>query len=154
MEIIIGAVVFGLIVIAIIVMVIINFSYRGVKKMREQIEDDHYQHLKQKEQKEKHPFGKDYFKSAGPKKQQTTARPANKSQEEKPKPQERPKQQEKPKPQEQPRQQTAEQDFQKETARRTVTTDSNVTIIDDRQTGDKRKIFDDKDGEYVEFEEV
>jgi hypothetical protein len=146
MEIIIGAVVFGLIIIAIIVMVIINFSYRGVKKMREQIEDGRYQHLKEKEQKEKHPFGKDYFKSAATKKQQT-ARPASKPQEEKPK-------QQKTKQQEQPRQQTAQPNNQKETVRRTVTTDSNVTIIDDRHTGDKRKIFDDKDGEYVEFEEV
>ena len=148
MEIIIGAVVFGLIIIAIIVMVIINFTYRSIKKRREDMEDDYYQHLKEKEQKEKHPFGKDYFKSAAPKKQQPKAKPAYQSSEPKPK------QQERPKPQEQARQQTAEQDFQKETARRTVTTDSNVTIIDDRQTGDKRKIFDDKDGEYVEFEEV
>ena len=147
MEIIIGAIVFGLIIIAIIVMVVINFTYRGVKKMREQMDDDRYRQMKEKEQKEKHPFGKDYFKSAAPKKQQAP-RPSNKKQEEKPK------QQERPKPQEQARQQTAEQDFQKETVRRTVTTDSNVTIIDDRQTGDKRKIFDDKDGEYVEFEEV
>ena len=141
MEIIIGAIVFGLIIIAIIVMVVINFTYRGVKKMREQIDDDRYRQMKEKEQKEKHPFGKDYFKSAAPKKQQT-ARPVNKSQEEK------------PKQQEQPRQQTTEPNFQKETARKTVTTDSNVTIIDDRQTVDKRKIFDDKDGEYVEFEEI
>ena len=148
MEIIIGAIVFGLIIIAIIVMVIINFTYRSIKKRREDMEDDYYQHLKEKEQKEKHPFGKDYFKSAAPKKQQPKAKPAYQSSEPKPK------QQERPKPQEQARQQTAEQDFQKETARRTVTTDSNVTIIDDRQTGDKRKIFDDKDGEYVEFEEV
>ena len=147
MKIIIGAVVFGLIIIAIIVMVIINFTYRGVKKIREQIEDDLYHQRKEKEQKEKHPFGKDYFKSATPKKQQT-ARPANRSQEEKPK------QQERPKPQGQPRQQNTESDYQKETVRKTVTTDSNVTIIDDRQTGDKRKIFDDQDGEYVEFEEV
>lgn len=153
MEIIIGAIVFGLIIIAIIVMVVINFTYRGVKKMREQMDDDRYRQMKEKEHKEKHPFGKDYFKSAAPKKQQAP-RPANKQQEEKPKQQERPKKQERPKPQEQARQQTAEQDFQKETARRTVTTDSNVTIIDDRQTGDKRKIFDDQDGEYVEFEEV
>ena len=64
MEIIIGAVVFGLIVIAIIVMVIINFTYRSIKKRREDMEDDYYQHLKEKEQKEKHPFGKDYFKRA------------------------------------------------------------------------------------------
>ena len=79
MEIIIGAVVFGLIIIAIIVMVIINFTYRGVKKMREQIEDDHYQHLKQKEQKEKHPFGKDYFKSADDAKEKKTAETPNDS---------------------------------------------------------------------------
>ena len=49
MEIIIGAIVFGLIIIAIIVMVIINFSYRSVKKRREEMEDEHYQHLKEKE---------------------------------------------------------------------------------------------------------
>ena len=120
MEIIIGAVVFGLIVIAIIVMVIINFTYRSIKKRREDMEDDHYQHLKEKEQKEKHPFGKDYFKSAAPKKQQPKAKPAYQSSEPKPK----------------------------------VTTDGNVTIIDDRKKSDKRKIFDDQDGEYVEFEEV
>ena len=148
MEIIIGAVVFGLIIIAIIVMVIINFSYRGIKKMREQAEDDYYRREKEKEQKEKHPFGKDYFKSAAPKKQQPKAKPASQSQ------QEQPKQQESPKQQEQPRKQTAEPEFQKETARKTVTTDGNVTIIDDRKKSDKRKIFDDQDGEYVEFEEV
>jgi hypothetical protein len=138
MKIIIGAIVFGLIIISIIVMVVINFTYRGVKKLKEQAEDDYYRHQKEKEQKEKHPFGKDYFKSAAPKKQQTTTRP-NKPKEERPR-----------------QQQTAESDFQKETARSTKTTDrkSNVTIIDDRQTGNKRKIFDDQDGEYVEFEEV
>jgi hypothetical protein len=145
MKIIIGAIVFGLIIISIIVMVVINFTYRGVKKLKEQAEDDYYRHQKEKEQKEKHPFGKDYFKSAAPKKQQTTTRP-NKPKEEKPRQQAQ-----------QPRQQqTAESDFQKGTARSTKTTDrkSNVTIIDDRQTGNKRKIFDDQDGEYVEFEEV
>ena len=44
---------------------------------------------------------------------------------------------------------------QETTARRTTQTDSGVTIIDDRgnhQTD--RKIFDDNEGEYVEFEEV
>ena len=148
MEIIIGAVVFGLIVIAIIVMVIINFTYRSIKKRREDMEDDHYQHLKEKEQKEKHPFGKDYFKSAAPKKQQSKAKPAYQSSEP------NPKQQEQHKQQEQPRKQTAEPEFQKETARKTVTTDGKVTIFDDRKKSDKRKIFDDQDGEYVEFEEV
>lgn len=126
MKIIIGAIVFGLIIISIIVMVVINFTYRGIKKMREQVEDNYYRREKEKEQKEKHPFGKDYFKSASPKKQQTT-RPN------------RPK-----------------EDIKKDTARSTKPTDSNgnVTIIDDREASDKRKIFDDKDGEYVEFEEV
>ena len=41
----------------------------------------------------------------------------------------------------------------KNTARRT-TTSSGVTIIDDRDSEEKRKIFDHSDGEYVEFEEV
>lgn len=44
---------------------------------------------------------------------------------------------------------------QETTARRTMQTDSGVTIIDDR--GGKqadRKIFDDSEGEYVEFEEI
>ena len=40
------------------------------------------------------------------------------------------------------------------TARKTTTTSSGVTIIDDRDSEDKRKIFDHSDGEYVEFEEV
>ena len=142
MEIIIGAVVFGLIIIAIIVMVIINFTYRSIKKRREDMEDDYYRREKEKEQKEKHPFGKDYFKSAAPKKQQPKARPASQSQ------------QEQPKQQEQPRQQTAGPKYQKETARKTVTTDGKVTIFDDRKKSDKRKIFDDHEGEYVEFEEV
>lgn len=41
----------------------------------------------------------------------------------------------------------------KATSRRTTTTDSGVTIIDDREA-DEKKIFEQNDGEYVEFEEV
>ena len=55
MKLIIGAVVFGLILISIIVMLVINFTYRGIKKMRQQSEDDYYRREKEKEQKEKHP---------------------------------------------------------------------------------------------------
>ena len=127
MKIIIGAIVFGLVVISIIVMLVINFTYRSIKKRREEMEDDYYQH-----------FGKDYFKSAAPKKQQTTKQ--NKPKAEKPKV-------EKPK-------EEAHKQEEKETARRTMTTDSNVRIYDEREASDKRKIFDDKEGEYVEFEEV
>ena len=53
---------------------------------------------------------------------------------------------------EKPRQQARQQEA---TARRTTQTDSGVTIIDDRgnQQAD-RKIFDDNEGEYVDFVEV
>jgi hypothetical protein len=43
---------------------------------------------------------------------------------------------------------------EKQTTTRKTTTDSGVTIIDDRETEGKKKIFDNNDGEYVEFEEV
>ena len=132
MKIIIGVIVFGLIIISIIVMLIINFTYKGLKKVKEEVVDDYYQHQKEKEQKEKHPFGKDYFKSASTKKNQQTGKQSNANAE---------KSQQKP------------QQEQKKTTHRTAA-GSNVTIIDDRETSDKRKIFDDQDGEYVEFEEV
>ena len=52
-----------------------------------------------------------------------------------------------------------ETEQQKETARRTTTSSDGVTIIDERQPAEKtatkeKKIFDDSEGEYVEFEEV
>lgn len=131
MKIIIGAIVFGLIVISIIVMLVINFTYKGLKKVKEEVVDDYYQHQKEKELKEKHPFDKDYFKSASTKKNQQTGKQNNA----------------KSKPQQETRQE------QKKTTHRTAA-GSHVTIIDDRETSDKRKIFDDQDGEYVEFEEV
>ena len=43
---------------------------------------------------------------------------------------------------------------EKQNTTRRTTTDSGVTIIDDRETDEKKKIFDNNDGEYVEFEEV
>ena len=43
---------------------------------------------------------------------------------------------------------------EKQTTTRKTTTDSGVTIIDDHETEEKKKIFDNNDGEYVEFEEV
>ena len=54
-----------------------------------------------------------------------------------------------------PTDQPKQESQKKATTRRTTTTDSGVTIIDDR--GDHktdRKIFNDNEGEYVEFEEV
>ena len=145
---IIGAIIFGLIAIAIIVMLVINFTYRSVKKLRQEVEDNYYRNQKQKEQKEKNPFGDDYFKSSkGGRRQSRTQ--AQYEQREQPKREKNPFGDDyfKGRQQEQPKQQAEKKD----TARKT-TTSSGVTIIDDRDQ--ERKIFDHSDGEYVEFEEV
>ena len=143
----IGAIIFGLIAIAIIVMLVINFTYRGVRKLRQEVEDNYYRNQKQKEQKEKNPFGDDYFKGS------KSGRPKSRTQAQYEQ-REQPKRENpfgddyfKGKQQEQPKQQAEKKD----TARKT-TTSSGVTIIDDRDQ--ERKIFDHSDGEYVEFEEV
>ena len=144
----IGAIIFGLIAIAIIVMLVINFTYRGVRKLRQEVEDNYYRNQKQKEQKEKNPFGDDYFKSSkGGRRQSRTQ--AQYEQREQPKREKNPFGDDyfKGRQQEQPKQQAEKKD----TARKT-TTSSGVTIIDDRDQ--ERKIFDHSDGEYVEFEEV
>ena len=123
---IIGAIIFGLIALAIIILVIINFTYKGVRQMRKAVEDQFELNQKRKEQKEKNPFGDDYFKSSDGQQQKFH----------------------------QQRQQGGQQTRQqagKTTARRT-TTSSGVTIIDEREAD--KKIFKHDDGEYVEFEEV
>ena len=125
MKTIFAVIIFGLIILAIAVMVVINFTYKGVKKLREEVEENYYRNQKRKEMKEKNPFGEDYFKSAAPK--------------------EKPSQKSEPK---------GKKEQQKNTARSSTTTSSGVTIIDDRDVEEKRKIFDHSDGEYVEFEEV
>ena len=143
----IGAIIFGLIAISIIVLLVINFTYRSVKKIRQEMDDNYYRNQKQKEQKERNPFGGDYFKgSKGGRRQSRTQ--AQYEQREQPK-RENPFGEDyfKGKQQEQPKQQAEKKD----TARKT-TTSSGVTIIDSRDQ--ERKIFDHSDGEYVEFEEV
>ena len=143
-----AAILFGFIALAIIVMLVINFTYKSVKKLREEAEDNYYRNQKMKEQKEKYSFNNDYFKSSkgGRRQSRTQAQYEQREQASRDK---NPfgddyfkgKQQEQPKAD------------QKNTARRT-TTRSGVTIIDDRDQEEKRKIFDHSDGEYVEFEEV
>jgi predicted Holliday junction resolvase-like endonuclease len=134
MQTIIAAVVFGLILIAVIVMIVIYLAYKGVRKIKQEAEDNYYRSQKRKEQKEKNPFGDDYFKSASSKKQRA------KSQYQ---------------PRQEPFQEKVRQEQPKEdTARSTTTTSSGVTIIDDRGSDEKRKIFERSDDEYVEFEEV
>ena len=144
---IIGAIVFGLIAIAVIVMLVINFTYRSVKKLRQEAEDNYYRNQKQKEQKERNPFSDDYFKGS------KGGRPKSRTQAQY-------EQREQPR-RENPfgddyfkgaqQEQSNQQAEKKDTARKT-TTSSGVTIIDDRDK--ERKIFDHSDGEYVEFEEV
>ena len=143
-----AAIIFGLIAIAIIVMVVINFMYKGVKKIREEVEDNYYRNQKIKEQKEKNPFDTEYFKGSKSGRRQSRTQAQYEQRREQAMRDKNPfgddyfkgKQQE-------PNQE------KKDTARRTATS-SGVTIIDDRDTEDKRKIFDHSDGEYVEFEEV
>ena len=145
---IIGAIIFGLIAISIIILLVINFTYRGVKKIRQEMEDNYYRSQKQKEQKEKNPFGDDYFKgSKGGRRQSRTQ--AQYEQREQRKRDKNPFGDDYFKGAKQ--EQTAQQAEKKDTARKT-TTSSGVTSIDDRDT--ERKIFDHSDGEYVEFEEV
>ena len=134
MQTISAAVVFGLILISVIVMIVIYLAYKGIRKIKQEAEDNYYRSQKRKEQKEKNPFGDDYFKSASSKKQRAQS-------------------------QYQPRQEPFQEKVRKEqpkedTARSTTTTSSGVTIIDDRSSDEKRKIFDRSDDEYVEFEEV
>lgn len=131
MQVILGIIVFGLIAIAIIVILVINFMYRNVKRLREDAEDFLYRRGKRNEQKERNPFGEDYFKSSRkPGAQGAKSRGSRTS--------------------------SSSSSFESEsteqkTARRT-TTSGGVTIIDERP--EDKKIFDKADDEYVEFEEV
>ena len=125
---IIGLIIFGLIALAIIILVVINFSYKGVRQMRKAVQDQYELNQKRKEQKEKNPFGDDYFKSSDSGSQQR-AKQTHKTQQS----------------------QQGQQQSQKTTTRKT-TTSSGVTIIDEREAD--KKIFNHNDGEYVEFEEV
>ena len=144
-KLIIGAIIFGLIAIAIIVLVVINFTYRSVKKIRQEMEDNYYRNQKLKEQKEKKPFDDDYFKNSKGRRRQSRTE-AQYEQREQTKRDKNPFGDDyfKSKQQEQPQE-------KKDTARKT-TTSSGVTIIDDRESD--KKIFTKDDGEYVEFEEV
>lgn len=133
MQVILGIIVFGLIAIAVIVILVINFMYRNVKRLREDAEDFLYRRGKRNEQKERNPFGEDYFKSSRkPGAQGAKSRGSRTSSS------------------------SSSSSFESEsteqkTARRT-TTSGGVTIIDERP--EDKKIFDKGDDEYVEFEEV
>ena len=133
MQTIIAAVVFGLILIAVIVMIVIYLAYKGIRKIKQEAEDNYYRSQKRKEQKEKNPFGDDYFKSASSKKQRAQSQYQ---------------------PRQEPFQEKVRQEQPKEDTARSTTTSSGVTIIDDRGSDEKRKIFERSDDEYVEFEEV
>ena len=133
MQTIIAAIVFGLILITAFVMIVIYLSYKGIRKLKQEAEENYYRNQKRKEQKEKYPFGEDYFKSASSRKQQARSQYQTRQD---------------------PYQENVRQEQPKEDTARSKTTSSGVTIIDDRSSDEKRKIFDRSDGEYVEFEEV
>ena len=130
----IGFILFILIVLAILY----HKSLKNIKKIlqqaadareaRKQAEEEAYfkrTSTKYYREEDKPNFKKDYFKGAG-----TEEKPKAKVQQE-----------------QKPKQET--------TTRRTVDTNSGVTIIDDRaKQQTDRKIFDDNEGEYVDFVEV
>ena len=70
MKSIIAFIVFGLIFLSILIMVVIYFTYKGIRKLKAEVEESYYRNQKLKEQKERNPFGNDYFKSASTKKTQ------------------------------------------------------------------------------------
>ena len=160
MKSIIAFIVFGLIFLAIIVMVVIYFSYKGVRKLKEEVEESYYRNQRMKEQKERNPFGNDYFKSATTTKK---AQPKRERVKEKTETyQEQPKKDKNPfgddyfksetEAKAEKAQKAQKEQAKKENTARSKPADSGVTIVDERE--DKRKIFDHTDGEYVEFEEV
>lgn len=110
---IIGLIIFGLIALAIIILIVINFTYKGVRQMRKAAQDQWELNQKRKEQKEKNPFGDDYFKSAdGPR----TSQKSNQTR--------------------------YSQQSEKATTRK-ATTSGGVTIIDEREAGKKIFSHDD-----------
>ena len=110
---IIGLIIFGLIALAIIILIVINFTYKGVRQMRKAAQDQWELNQKRKEQKEKNPFGDDYFKSAdGPR----TSQKSN---------------------------QTRYSQQSEKTATRKTTTSGGVTIIDEREADKKIFSHDD-----------
>ena len=112
-QFVIGALIFILIAIAIVILVVINFTYKGVRRLREAAEEQFELNQKRKEQKEKNPFGDDYFKSSDSSKQKREQRSQQRTQQ-----------------------------ADKNTARKT-TTSSGVTIIDEREPDKKIFTHDD-----------
>ena len=53
MKTIFAILIFGIIFLAIVVMVVINFTYRSVRKIKEEVEESYYRNQKRKEMKEK-----------------------------------------------------------------------------------------------------
>ena len=128
----VALIVFGFIAVAVIAIIVINVLYRNMKRMREDVEDFVYRRGRRQEQKDRNPFGEDYFKSA--KTGKTTTRTTYRDK------------------QGNVHVETyVDGERVNKTTRRT-TTSGGVTIIDQRQ--EDKKIFDKTDDEYVEFEEV
>ena len=129
----VALIVFGFIAVAVIAIIVINVLYRNMKRVREDVEDFMYRRGRRQEQKDRNPFGEDYFKSA--KTGKTTTRTTYRDK------------------QGNVHVETVYVNGEKvnKTTRRT-TTSGGVTIIDERPAD--KKIFEKGDDEYVEFEEV
>ena len=128
----VALIVFGFIAVAVIAIIVINVLYRNMKRVREDVEDFMYRRGRRQEQKDRNPFGEDYFKSA--KTGKTTTRTTYRDK------------------QGNVHVETyVDGERVNKTTRRT-TTSGGVTIIDERP--EDKKIFEKGDDEYVGFEEV
>ena len=131
----VALIVFGFIAVAVIAIIVINVLYRNMKRMREDVEDFVYRRGRRQEQKDRNPFGEDYFKSAKTAKTgKTTTRTTYRDK------------------QGNVHVETYVDGEQVNKTTRRTTTSGGVTIIDERP--DDKKIFEKGDDEYVEFEEV
>lgn len=131
----VALIVFGFIAVAVIVIIVINVLYRNMKRMREDVEDFMYRRGRRQEQKDRNPFGEDYFKSAKTAKTgKTTTRTTYRDKHGN------------------VHVETYVDGEQVNKTTRRTTTSGGVTIIDERP--EDKKIFEKGDDEYVEFEEV
>ena len=142
----------GIIAVAIVAFLLIRWLIYKIKVMREEMEE---RREKEDFKKSSDPFGRDYFKTSDTNRSSVGYKgkvPKSNTQYEPPRQQEPPKQQESPKQQEQPRQKHHAEGHKPESAK--GGDDISVTIINNRtDEAPARKIFEDHEGEYVEFTE-
>ena len=130
---------FLLVFLAVVVLVLLHYVRKGIIKFKKAVTGDYDDEETFKRMADKHyrgkndpNFDKDYFRSAGSSRSGGSSQGSGSSQ---------------------------SGGFgrggeNQEQAKRTTTTSDGVTIIDERPDDERRKIFNDGEGEYVDYQEV